>query len=92
MAQQLNMSMNDLKQTLVRNKAVCLSCGRSATGFSIRWYTVATEDSGNHHVLLDNHLVPCWVYNECHGCGYQTALWKMVKGIDNKREERRLTA
>ncbi len=87
MTQHLNMSIDDLRQTLVRNKASCLSCGRSVTIFSVRHYTVAPEDSGNNHVMFANWTRPSWVYNECDGCGYQTALWKMVKGITARQEK-----
>lgn len=86
MAQELNMLFNDLKQTLVRNKACCLSCGRSVTEFSIKSYAVAPEDSGNNHVRFSDAMRPVWVYNECDGCKYQTALWKMVKGITLTQE------
>jgi len=71
MTQHLNMSIDDLRQTLVRNKASCLSCGRC----------------GNNHVMFANWTRPSWVYNECDGCGYQTALWKMVKGITARQEK-----
>lgn len=81
MVTQLQMTLPQLIQTMVRNKACCVSCGNRLLTDDFRSPITHHEKVGTNHITTSDQDKPMWFYGKCKACEYQSALWKMVKGM-----------
>lgn len=76
----LNTTLPNLIQTMVRNKAYCVSCGTTLTTSDFR-SPMILKNAGKYEVQTTDVKFPMWIHAKCPMCRYQTALWKMLKPI-----------
>lgn len=82
MVTRLKIPLSQLLQTLVRNRACCVSCGTLFTTGDFRTPITNHQAIGNRHITTSDITAPMWVYAKCPKCEYQSALWKIAKGMN----------
>lgn len=75
---------SDIVNKIVSNNGVCVSCGKLLRADSIDLY-----DHDDGYKVVGYHKKQ-WVSFEC-VCGYGSALWKILKEIENRVQKIRPT-
>jgi len=73
-------SVYEIQDEVIKKKGKC-SCGYRYQLGDIQWY----EHSGG--IMVKESPVPLWIYFNCRKCGYDTALWKILKRFQLEEAE-----
>ena len=71
-------SLSDIRRWADTNDIRCLTCGTRLTSIDMKYYP--HEDG-----IKVDRFGRVWIYFECPKCGYQNALWKLLRRMKTRR-------
>jgi len=76
----LEYDLEAIEDAVIRNGGKCQKCGEPLKKGSIRCY-----DHSNGIQIIGKEK-PQWVFFHCDGCGYDNALWKVLRQIRAEKQ------
>ena len=70
-------TLADIKKWVDENEVRCITCGALLTSAHMKYYP---HDGG----VQIQGMGRLWIYLECPKCGYQNALWKLVRRVSRE--------